>query len=54
MSPYSLERYRLVVDEDIVYARLFYVYGSSNPGRLDNNRAGSEYGVRPVISLEYW
>ena len=46
MSPYLFE-YQGVGE----YARLFYVYGSSNPGTLDVHYASLKYGVRPVISL---
>ena len=34
------------------YAYVFGVFGSSNPGRLDNYYASLTYGVRPVISLK--
>ena len=33
-------------------ARVFGVYGSSNPGYLSNNFVYSTYGVRPAISLK--
>ena len=33
-------------------ALVFYVYGSSNPGSLDNNYVDYTYGVRPAISLK--
>ena len=33
-------------------ARVFNVYGSSNPGYLDRNIVNGTYGVRPAISLK--
>ena len=33
-------------------ARVFYVYGSSNPGGLNNYYVNNTYGVRPAISLK--
>ena len=33
-------------------ARVFNVYGSSNPGYLDHNIVDGTYGVRPAISLK--
>jgi len=47
MSPYLFE-YQGVGE----YARLFYVYGSSNPGTLDVHYASLKYGVRPEFLLK--
>ena len=37
---------------DVSYAYVFNVYGSSNPGYLNNNYVDDTYGVRPAISLK--
>ena len=36
----------------ISYANVFFVYGSSRPGYLNDSDVKSAYGVRPAISLK--